>query len=143
MLSDVRDVVGTLRREACSDAVALIRPFCRNIGELSIHADLPEGVLLVDAARAEALVRCVQEIITNTLKHATARNLWVTLAPVNGGIAVRAKDDGRGAPQVQLGAGLTGMRERFAQLGGEVTLTTHTGSGFSVQAFVPIVSGPT
>jgi len=42
MLSDVRDVVGTLRREACTDAVALIRPLCRNIGDLSIRLDAPE-----------------------------------------------------------------------------------------------------
>ena len=96
MLSDVRDVVGTLRREASTDAVALIRPLCRNIGDLSIHLEVPEGALPVDAARAEALVRCVQEVITNTLKHATARNLWITLAPVAGGITVRAWDDGRG-----------------------------------------------
>ena len=143
MLSDVRDVVGTLRRETCADAVALIRPFCRNIGELSIHADMPEGALLVDAARAEALVRCVQEVITNTLKHATARNLWVTLAPVTGGITVRARDDGRGAAAFEPGAGLTGMRERFAQFGGEVTITTHAGRGFSIQAFVPAGSTAT
>lgn len=137
MLSDVRDVVGTLRREASIDATALIRPLCRNIGELSIYLDLPNGPLLVDSARAEALVRCVQEVITNTLKHATARNLWIKLSPAPGGIAVRASDDGRGTEQLQAGAGLTGMRERFAQFGGDVAVTTHAGRGFAIEAFVP------
>jgi len=134
----VRDVVGTLRREACTDATALIRLLCRNIGDLSIHLELPNGPLLVDTARAEALVRCVQEVITNTLKHATARNLWIALAPVGGGIKVRARDDGRGTNQLQPGSGLTGMRERFAQFGGEVAVNTNSGSGFEVEAFVPM-----
>jgi signal transduction histidine kinase len=142
MLSDVRDVVGTLRREACTDAVALIRPLCRNIGDLSIHLEVPEGALPVDAQRAEALVRCVQEVITNTLKHATARNLWITLTPVAGGMTVRAWDDGRGTQQLQPGTGLTGMRERFAQFGGEVAITTNVGSGFALQAFVPTANTP-
>ncbi len=137
MLSDVRDVVGTLRREASTDAAALIRPLCRNIGDLSVHLEVPEGALPVDAIRAEALVRCVQEVITNTLKHATARNLWITLAPVAGGMTVRTSDDGRGAQQVQPGTGLTGMRERFAQFGGEVEVTSNAGRGFVLQAFVP------
>ena len=140
MLSDVRDVVGTLRRGTCMDAVALIRTLCRKIGPLSIHLEAPEGALLIDTARAEALVRCVQEIITNTLKHASARNLWITLAPVKAGMTVRAWDDGRGTKELQPGAGLTGMRERFTQLGGEVEISTNAGSGFSVQAFMPTVT---
>jgi signal transduction histidine kinase len=138
MLSDVRDVVGTLRRDANTDAVGLIRPMCRNIGELSIHLDAPESTLPVDAERGEALVRCVQEVITNTLKHARARNLWIALEPVAGGMTVRARDDGRGAQQLQPGTGLTGMHERFAHFGGEVAITTNAGCGFAVQAFVPM-----
>ena len=142
LLSDVRDVVGTLRHEAHTDAVALIRPLCRNIGDLSIHLEVPEGALPVNSAQAEALVRCVQEVITNTLKHAKAGNVWIQLAPVDGGITVRASDDGRGAARLQPGTGLTGMRERFAQVGGEVAVTTTAGNGFAVQAFMPTTHTP-
>ena len=91
----------------------------------------------MDAARAEALVRCVQEVITNTLKHATAGHLWIQVSCVAGGVTVRAWDDGRGAARLQPGTGLTGMRERFAQLGGEVAVTPNAGSGFALHAFVP------
>jgi signal transduction histidine kinase len=135
-------VVGTLRREAHTDASALIRPLCRNIGDLSVHFQAPEGPLPVDSAQAETLVRCVQEVITNTLKHATARNLWIELISATRGISVRARDDGRGAPLLEPGTGLTGMRERFAQLGGEVAVTTLAGSGFEVTAFMPTTKTP-
>jgi signal transduction histidine kinase len=82
-------------------------------------------------------------VITNTLKHATARNLWITLAPVADGMTVSARDDGRGTPQLLPGSGLTGMRERFAQFGGEVAVTTTAGSGFALRAFVPTGNSPT
>jgi signal transduction histidine kinase len=143
MLSDVRDVVGTLRREASTDAAALIRPLCRNIGDLSIHLEVPKDALPVDAVRAEALLRCVQEVITNTLKHATAGNLWITLTPAAGGMTVRARDDGRGTQQLRPGTGLTGMRERFAQFGGEVSVSSNAGSGFALQAFIPTANSLT
>ena len=41
------------------------------------------------------------------------------------------------AERLQPGIGLTGMRERFAQFGGEVEVTTNAGRGFALQAFVP------
>ena len=106
------------------------------------EAGVARGALPVDAAKAEALVRCVQEVITNTLKHATAGNLWITLAPVAGGMTIRAWDDGRGTQRFQPGIGLTGMRERFAQFGGEVEVTTNSGRGFALQAFVPTADMP-
>jgi signal transduction histidine kinase len=142
LLSDVRDVVGTLRREVHTDAVALIRPLCRDIGDLSIHLEVPQGALLAEAAQAEALVRCIQEVITNTLKHATASNLWIQLTAATGGITVRTRDDGRGAQLLQPGTGLTGLRERFAHLGGEFGVTTKAGEGFAVHAFMPTTQTP-
>jgi signal transduction histidine kinase len=143
MLSDVRDVVSTLRRETSADAIALIRPFGKKLGELSVHLELPQAELRIETARAQALVRCVQEVITNALKHAGARNLWITLAAATGGLTVHARDDGRGTHELEPGAGLIGMRERFAQLGGEVTVTTSAGRGFVLQAFVPTANPST
>jgi signal transduction histidine kinase len=123
--------------------VALIRPLCRDIGELTIHLETPLSGIAVDAVRAEALVRCVQETITNTLKHSAARNLWITLAAPAEGITVRTRDDGRGTHHVKPGAGLTGMRERFAQFGGDVSITTNTGAGFAMSAFLPAANTST
>ena len=46
---------------------------------LAIHLDLPDTLSVDDRSRAETLIRCVQEIITNTTRHAQARNLWIRL----------------------------------------------------------------
>jgi signal transduction histidine kinase len=70
--------------------------------------------------------------VTNAVRHASADNLWIEVAPGADGTRVRAWDDGRGAATLRQGTGLAGMRERFEQLGGHVAFVTGRGEGFSV-----------
>jgi signal transduction histidine kinase len=104
---------------------------------VAIHLELPETLSVDDVSRAEILLRCVQEIITNTIRHAQARNLWIRLEARSDGIAVHARDDGRGADVVACGNGLTGMRERFAMFAGHVEFSAERGTGFEVRGFLP------
>jgi signal transduction histidine kinase len=105
--------------------------------DVTIHLDLPATLAVDDVSRAELLLRCVQEIITNTVRHAQARNLWIRLEERSDGIRLYARDDGRGADAVACGNGLTGMRERFAMLAGHVEFSTGRGAGFEVRGFLP------
>ncbi len=141
LLSDVRDVVATLRHSGQVDVVALIRPMCKNIGDLQIQLETADNVVVVDPSQIEAIVRCVQEIITNALKHSGARNLWIEVTQDSLGTSIRARDDGRGDTELKSGAGLTGMRERFTQLGGSVEIFSST--GFEVRATLPNVEAAT
>ena len=50
--------------------------------------------MLDDPNRAQVIVRCVQEVITNTLKHAHAENLWLELRHTPNGIEIHAKTTG-------------------------------------------------
>jgi len=104
---------------------------------LSVHLDLPPALQVHDAERADALLRCVQEIITNAARHAGARNLWIRLEPRPDGIALDARDDGHGVSQLSLGHGLTGMRERFAAFAGSVEFETRPDTGFQIRGFMP------
>jgi signal transduction histidine kinase len=79
----------------------------------------------------------VQEIITNTTRHASAQNLWITIAQRPDGIDLHARDDGRGSPEVQWGNGLRGMRERFEEYSGRVDFRSAVGQGFEVRGFMP------
>jgi signal transduction histidine kinase len=54
---------------------------------------------------------CVQEIITNTVKHSGADNLWITVSSVEEAIEVSARDDGHSLAVTRPGTGLSGMRE--------------------------------
>jgi signal transduction histidine kinase len=151
LLGDVRDVVSRLRERGQLDLAQAIRSLAGpadaahrarpaepgHDDSIAIHLDLPETLAVDDVSRAEILLRCVQEIITNTIRHAQARNLWIRLEARSDGIAVHARDDGRGADVVACGNGLTGMRERFEMFAGHVEFSAERGTGFEVRGFLP------
>jgi signal transduction histidine kinase len=91
----------------------------------------------VPAPVATAVYRVVQESLTNTVRHAGARRVVVTLRYSPTSVVVDVQDDGHGAASVVDGHGIAGMRERVAALGGALT-ATGTATGFSVRAMIPI-----
>lgn len=137
LLSDVRDVVSRLRESRQPDLAQSIRALVVEDSGLAIHLDLPDTLSVDDRSRAETLIRCVQEIVTNTSRHAQARNLWIRIEARPDGIVLHARDDGRGAEAVVVGNGLTGMRERFEQYAGHIEFTAGRGTGFEIRGFLP------
>jgi signal transduction histidine kinase len=137
LLGDVRDVVGKLRDSRHVDLSNALRALTLAPGALQIHLVMPERLDLEDSARAHALLRCVQEIITNTTRHAAATNLWITISQGPNGVDLRARDDGRGVEALRWGNGLRGMRERFEEYAGRVDVESAAGRGFEVRAFLP------
>jgi signal transduction histidine kinase len=137
LLGDVRDVVSRMRETSRIDLGQAIRMLADAGGALRIHVDLPETLLLDETDRAHALLRCVQEIITNATRHGGARNLWIRIERRPDGIELHARDDGRGARDMKWGNGLTGMRERFDEFSGRLDVTPGEGRGFEVHGFMP------
>ena len=138
LLADVRDVVGQLREGGRFDLLRAVRTLAElPTGSLTIHLDAPEEMPVADDEQAHALLRCVQEIVTNAMRHAQARHLWLTFQSDPDGIVVHGRDDGRGAGSPAWGHGLTGMRERFEALNGRLDVSTHVGGGFEVHGFIP------
>ena len=83
------------------------------------------------------ILRCAQEVITNTVKHAEAENLWLTIRENEDGLAISARDDGRGTDRLEEGNGLLGMGERLRQLGGQLSVKSAMGEGFRLTAWLP------
>lgn len=137
LLRDVRAVVSTLRDRAVIDVVSSIRTLIAGITRPSVHLTMPDNLVVSDPQRAHALLRCVQEVTTNAMQHARAENLWIELVPVEGGIQVKAYDDGPGVEQICPGHGLRGMRERFEEMGGRLDLRSAPRQGFVVSGWLP------
>ena len=77
------------------------------------------------------LLRCTQEIITNAVRHAGARNLWIDARrDERPRSSSSARDDGHGADNFVAGNGLRGMRERLQQHGGDLRIETRPEAGF-------------
>lgn len=138
LLDEVREVVNQIRVQPV-DLRATLQSLTQGLAALRVNLIIPEDLSALDSVRADAILRCVQELITNTLRHAQARELVVEIQQSDGGVLIRARDDGRGGDSV-AGQGLAGMRERFESLGGKVSIDSAPGRGFSVDAYIPAVA---
>jgi signal transduction histidine kinase len=135
LLGDVREAVGELRAPT-TGLTAPLEALVDGIPGLDVHLRVVEDAP-IDEERTLVVVRCVQELVTNTVRHATAQNLWLTVAATAEGVRVEAEDDGRGSGDVSPGHGLTGMRERLEQLGGDLQIDGRGDRGFAVTARMP------
>lgn len=139
LLADVREVVSELRQDDAIDLTHALRSLTEGVPGLHVHVVMPPRFSVEDPRRAQVLLRCAQEIITNTAKHAGARNLWLNFAYAGESLlGLHARDDGRGAEQIEPGNGLSGMRERLAEFGGSVTLDTGLSQGFALTVRLPL-----
>lgn len=141
LLADVRGVVTTLRGEDPIGLAHALKTLVEGVPTPQIHLMIPQDLAVSDPVSAHTLLRCVQEIVTNTIRHAAASNLWIELTSTETGIVIHARDDGRGAKQVFPGHGLTGMRERLEQVGGTLQIETQPAKGFRVNAWMPLSGG--
>jgi two-component system sensor histidine kinase UhpB len=96
--------------------------------------------------------RCVQESLTNVIRHANARHVGIALdeavddrAHASGGprLQLMVRDDGCGMDgMVAPGFGIRGMQERVQGLGGRYGLESARGRGTCVRIEIPLHSRP-
>jgi signal transduction histidine kinase len=84
-----------------------------------------------------AVYRAAQEGITNARRHAGAGRITVRLAFAPDTVTLVVADDGCGFVPDRPGFGLTGMRERIEEVGGQVDVDSHPGAGTRLTVSVP------
>jgi signal transduction histidine kinase len=144
-LAQLRRALGVLRSEESDrrpqpglDAVASLIAGVRDAG-LTVTFEQDGQARPLPQDLATTAYRIVQESLTNVVKHAAASNVRVRLTWHADTLALEVCDDGRG-PGGGSGHGLTGMRERVAATGGELTHGPGPhGVGFRVAADLPIM----
>jgi signal transduction histidine kinase len=143
LLTDVRSAVSALRGEGSTGLTETLKTLVDAVSTPRVHLRVADDVAISDPTCAQTIVRCVQEIVTNAIRHARAANLWIELARTNGRVELTAKDDGQGAGEIRPGHGLTGMRERLELVGGHLEVRSAIAQGFQVTALIPMrVSAP-
>jgi two-component system, NarL family, sensor histidine kinase UhpB len=87
------------------------------------------------------IYRCVQESLTNVIRHAHAQRVTIDLRQTDSGarLALRVQDDGCGMnPGIAAGFGIRGMQERVEGLGGQYHVESETGRGTCVRITIPV-----
>jgi signal transduction histidine kinase len=93
-----------------------------------------------------AAYRIIQESLTNVARHAGRARVTVRVTCDDADVHVEIDDDGKapfgGDSAIGAGSGITGMRERAAALGGDLSAGFRQGGGFRVSARLPVRPAP-
>jgi signal transduction histidine kinase len=92
-------------------------------------------------AQKTCVYRIVQEALNNSAKYSQAHRVDVVLAASGNSITMCISDDGCGfnpAGSAGKGLGLLGMRERIAELGGNLTIDSNPNEGTRILADLPL-----
>jgi len=85
------------------------------------------------------IYRLVQEALNNAARHASARNLQVTVENRRDRVIFSVQDDGSGFDKSSVrGLGLLGMEERVGRLGGTLRIESRPGRGTTISAELPL-----
>lgn len=148
MQDGVHAILQRLRR-ADAPEPALLSPalagYCAHWARLYPQIRMQQHIETIARPLAEdyclAVMRLLQESLTNVARHAQASRVDVSLGADDAGLALHIADDGvgigPGADPAVSRFGLRGMRERAAEFGGSVGFETPAGGGLCVLVRLP------
>lgn len=143
-VSEMKALLFSLRPDALEEGglVAALSQQAHALGArhgLSVHTALEREPALTPEAQAAAY-RVAQEALHNVVKHARAREVWLSVREQGDAVTVEVRDDGRGFDPLRLPGGTLGqrsMRERAQGAGGSLTVGSAPGEGTRVTLILP------
>lgn len=109
--------------------------------DLQLSINCGDEVDSLDKNSTRQIFRVIQECLTNVIRHAQARQVWINLHRQHGEnkLCLHVSDDGQGCDLQNLnrGFGLRGIKERVKSLEGEVSLHSQPGAGMRISAWIP------
>ena len=119
---------------------------CQRKHGLAFEVVVGEGGVPADGVVQTTVFKAVREFLVNTVKHAGARRVTVTLGSTGHRLLVRYRDDGKGFdPAIVDGMsarsdrfGLFNVRERCEYLGGRVAFDSRPGAGVDFRLELPL-----
>ena len=132
-LSQVRTAVAGFRSGGVRAELDQAHPALQSVGT-TLHAELSDTP--PNAALESVLAHCLRELLMNVVRHAGAKNVWVSLRENTDGFQLQVRDDGV-ASHILPGEGIRGLKERIASVQGDVSWNIQQPAGLLVTLQVP------
>jgi two-component system sensor histidine kinase UhpB len=120
----------------------LVQDRAREHPQIKFHLDTTNLAKTYGDTIDLTIYRCVQESLTNAIRHAGAKQIVVTVDEATGDasqLLFKIEDDGQGiGADAPRGLGVAGMEERVRALGGQFAIEQRPGGGTVVCAVIPI-----
>lgn len=144
LYQQLNETIDGLKSASDYDLEQAIKNLIKDTPRLDIHFDCTEQLHLNDEY-SNALLRIIQESITNTLKHSDSSNMCIQLSlnmvsNETAEISLYIADYGSQTIDIsslQYSNGLRGMQERVAKLGGGIQFNSNTQKGFNISITLP------
>jgi signal transduction histidine kinase/ligand-binding sensor domain-containing protein len=109
---------------------------------LALSGDIQPFNGAIPAEREINLLRIVQEMLSNTIKHAQATGVRCDVVNAGSELRVSYSDDGRGfsadVGPARNGLGMSGLAERVRILGGSMSIHSKNGAGVTYEIRIPL-----
>ncbi len=109
-----------------------------NVSGLETKFFLRGSTETIDGQHFDVMTKVITELMTNTLKHAEATSVFLSVAFENDCIQIQMMDNGRGCDQLVKGNGLNGIDARLALVGGRAVYQVE--EGFGVRIGIGVIS---
>jgi signal transduction histidine kinase len=136
LLSDVREAVSEIREKSDVELKDTLIALFDNLPRLKIQLHFDDNLNINEVNTADTIIKCVQECVTNTLKHSTADVMVLEVSKAKQGISFNISDNGKQIKHFDMGNGLKGIAERLSLIGGHVNFT-YDNKGFHTSIFIP------
>ncbi len=103
------------------------------------EVEIAKPLRRLEPERELALFRVLQESLTNVHRHSGSKTVSIRIGADSEQVWLEVEDQGKGASNgfLHAGVGITGMRERVENLGGELGVSSN-GNGTRVRAAIPL-----
>jgi len=110
-------------------------------GKVKVQLSMDDSIVINDQPKAIAIYRIVQELLNNTLKHASANNIQIDITLQNNFLMLVIKDDGAGFNTAGInkskGMGWKNIYTRVELLNGSINVHSAINTGTSTTIQVP------
>ncbi len=142
-VSSIREISNNLMPRVIHEygLIKALEAFCQKVNQTGkIHVDLNSTGIesTLDKNIQLILFRVISELLTNTIKHANAKNAYIQLLKSDNNISLVFSDDGIGFNSTKVmgnkntGIGLKSIVSRIKSINGNCDIQSNEGKGFKI-----------